>query len=100
MHEHTTPDDFTPTPATAQVMHPDGCITHHNPKGARWTLREVQALVGGYVENVRIPGDRERTALVDEEGMLKELPLNYGASLMLGQAIVGPAVILPSKFFT
>lgn len=43
--------------------------------GREFTLEEVQALVGGYVEMVALPRKGE-SLLCDEEGMLKNKRLN------------------------
>ena len=55
------------------------------------TLAEAQTAVGGYVEVVRIDG---RELLVNEEGLLRNLPVNREASALAGQHIVGDVVIL------
>jgi hypothetical protein len=78
------------------VMHPDGRITPIAPaNGKTYTLEELQALVGGYIEIV--PMDKGRYAVVNEEGMFLGLDLNPGASLLLGTAIVGPCVVVPRR---
>lgn len=57
------------------------------------TLREA---IGGYIEFVRIPGGSIEAAgmYVDEEGLLKGLTLNHTASVLAGQLITGPVVVL------
>jgi len=60
-------------------------------------LREVQKMVGGYVEVVYLRDGR--IMLVDEEGLLKGSPLNREASRMAGRPIVGPAVVMPNDMF-
>ena len=60
-------------------------------------LREVQKLVGGYVEVVYLRDGR--IMLVDEEGLLKGSPLNRAASRMAGRPIVGNAVVMPNDMF-
>jgi hypothetical protein len=89
---------------SAEVMHPDGRTERVYPTGNRWSLKELQELVGGYIELVSIapapggpPHGHDRCAVVNEEGHRLELPLNYGASLLLGQVIVGPVVIIRSE---
>ena len=61
-------------------------------KDKRPSLQEAQAIVGGYVEIVIDNGDMQ--LLVNEEGLLKDLPLNQEASLMAGRPLVGPALVL------
>jgi hypothetical protein len=56
------------------------------------TLKEAQGVVGGYVERVFLQnGDQ---MLVDEEGLLKQLPVNAQATVLSGQLIVGNALVL------
>lgn len=58
------------------------------------TLRQMQEWVGGLVELVFVSPEFGKQMYVNEEGMMKELPINYEASLMSGgQHIVGNAVI-------
>lgn len=66
-----------------------------SPKdGRRFSLEELQLYVGGYVELIRI--GRDNYLVVDEEGTLKGLPLNPGATKIVRQLgythIVGDAV--------
>jgi hypothetical protein len=58
-------------------------------------LREAQEIIGGYVEVVRLPKGLGKL-LVDEEGLLKGLPLNIGASLIAGRTIMGNAIYFAS----
>tara|TARA_R110000765_G_C18443949_1_gene547451 strand:+ start:239 stop:460 length:222 start_codon:yes stop_codon:yes gene_type:complete len=61
-------------------------------KDKRPSLQEAQAIVGGNVELVIDDGSMQM--LVNEEGLLKNLPLNKEASLMAGRPLVGPALVL------
>ena len=61
-------------------------------KDKKPSLEEAQAIVGGYVQIVIDDGNIQ--LLVNEEGLLKNLELNKQASLMAGQTLVGPAIIL------
>jgi len=57
----------------------DGTTTEVHPKDGRaFTLEELQAFVGGYIELVRIDG--ERNLWLNEEGKLDGLPLNVKAT--------------------
>jgi hypothetical protein len=59
------------------------------------TLKEAQVLVGGYVEVVNLQnGDQ---MLVNEEGFLKDYPVNTEASALAGRMIVGPVMVLSGK---
>ena len=60
--------------------------------GREFTLKEVQAVVGGYIEAVSIPRST-RTMWVNEEGLLKGLPLNEEASQLAKQRIVGDVLV-------
>lgn len=51
----------------------------------------AQAIVGGYVEVVRL--GRE-VLLVNEDGLSLGLPVNEGASARAGMPIAGPAILL------
>lgn len=62
-------------------------------KGVRFSLEEVQKMVGGFVERVRL---LERAVmLVNEEGIPLRLPFNRLASEMVGTDIFGDVVVLP-----
>ena len=78
---------------TNVIMHTDGTITPITPKrGKTYSLEELQSYVGGYIE--LLPLEKSRYAVVNEEGMLHDLAINPGASLLLGQKIVGPCVVI------
>lgn len=59
------------------------------------TLAEAQAAVGGFVQLVELYDGSQ--LLVNEEGLLHNLPLNFEASEMAGQVIVGEALLLTGK---
>ena len=83
----------------AKLYEPSGRDSDYTPRnGKKFTLSELQALVGGYIEMVRIPGDAgKRVLFVDEEGKLKGLKPNVRASHLAGQLIVGNAVLCSPK---
>lgn len=67
--------------------------------GEKFTLEEVQKLVGGYVERIAMPDGQ--AMYVNEEGKLNDLPYNIKATTMLKMHglipydyIVGDAVVL------
>ena len=68
--------------------------------GEEITLHRLQELVGGYIETVspRFPVSDELVMLCDEEGKLKEMPVNELASacayLLAGDCLVGDVIIL------
>jgi hypothetical protein len=63
------------------------------------TLKEAWAIVGGWLQAVGLDHDAPGFLLVDEEGRLKGLPHNPGASTLAGQSIVGPAILTNKKEF-
>lgn len=74
----------------------DGTVETFLPsKGKKFSLEEVQKLVGGYVERLRVPEPGGAVLLVDEEGIPKGLPLNRNASEVAGREIYGDALLLP-----
>lgn len=62
------------------------------------TLEQLQKLVGGYIERIPVfwegaPAD----LIVNEEGLLRQLPENKHASIIAHQRIVGDAVLLSKE---
>jgi hypothetical protein len=80
---------------------PDERIERVRPAGSHWTLEELQALVGGYIEI--IPTIDNRYMVINEMGKVQHpmLPLNKQATraYLYGRhdPIVGPAVIVDTK---
>ena len=68
-------------------------ITFENKKD-RPSLKKAQELVGGLVEIVRSPDNPTWQVLVNEEGLLRDLPFNEEASKICNTGIVGDVVIL------
>ena len=56
-------------------------------------LRELQRIVGGYIETVPIPG-AGLLMVVNEEGLTRDMTINVKASALADQFIFGPAAIL------
>ena len=76
------------------MTHPKNLCKLHVREDARPTLAEAQELVaeGGLVQLLELPnGDQ---LLVDEEGLLKNLPVNFEASELYGHVLVGDALVL------
>lgn len=65
-------------------------VTGEGPNG-EFTLKQLQDAVGGYIEAV--PGSGGR-AYCNEEGLLRGLPLNEGASFAFGKRLVGDVIVL------
>lgn len=66
-------------------------------KGTTFTLDELQGYVEGFIEMVRLTGGR--TLWVNEEGKLRNLPVNVKATQIFcftpgrSDRIVGPALV-------
>lgn len=54
--------------------------------------KALQAIIGGYIETVRLADDA--AMLVDEDGYVKCLPPNPAASSFAGRLIVGTALVV------
>lgn len=82
-------------------MKADGTTTQVNPEnGSTFTLKELQAIVGGYIEFIYF----EHTIMVvNEEGRLNNLPINDKATDIYFKrfgdrsAIVGDVFMCPSE---
>mgnify|MGYP002622197616 CR=1 FL=1 len=80
----------------AQWIKTDGTTIEVEPKnGTDFSLDELQGFVGGYIE-VLLCGDRY--LVCDEEGKLKNKPLNMAATMIADEyykndCIVGDALI-------
>tara|TARA_R100000388_G_C7199318_1_gene137658 strand:+ start:137 stop:370 length:234 start_codon:yes stop_codon:yes gene_type:complete len=72
-------------------------ITVFDKKEDRPSLEKAQELVGGLVEVVRSPDNPTWQILVNEEGLLRDLPFNPEASKICNTGIVGDAVILKGE---
>lgn len=85
----------------------DGIVIEADGSAYRKTFTEpildsLQKTVGGYLESVSFqcePGGNDFIMLVDEEGLIKQLPINLLATMLSsfcgeGNIIVGPAILL------
>lgn len=72
-----------------------------DPPAGGYELEQLQEMVGGYIEIVPIPASfvmgSEMCIVANEEGMIKKLPLNDVASIILGSYILGDVLICKSK---
>jgi hypothetical protein len=63
------------------VYYPEGRAEEIRPaNGSHWELTELQTMVGGYIEVVRTRAGRY--LVIDEDGKLKDKPLNRRATLL------------------
>lgn len=81
-----------------------GIIKEVQPKnGEKISLEEAQALVDGYVELIHLDGDN--ILLCDEEGLLKNKPINTLATIQArglgwkGSYLVGSVLFFKDKEF-
>jgi len=80
---------------------PGGIKNEVKPKNGKYfKLKELQTIVGGYIECVYLKDDM--TMVVNEDGKLNGLPYNDLATKIMYKngffdVIVGPALVCPSK---
>ena len=64
--------------------------------GKTFSLKEMQKIVDGYIEVVGLRDGR--IMVLNEEGKLKGMKLNEGATQMFGfDWVVGPVLVCPSE---
>lgn len=61
-------------------------------------LRGWQRLLGGYLEPLTLSDGR--VLLIDEDGIAKDLPVNFPASSLAGTQVVGPAILIEGDALT
>ena len=71
----------------ARLIHPDGTEEYVFPLGKKWTLKEFQNHVGGFIEFVSYI--RSFRMIVDEEGLLKNKLVNETATEMVTEVLRG-----------
>jgi hypothetical protein len=78
----------------ALILKVDGTRKEMTPdnKDGSLSLEQLQAAVGGYIEVVAVPNSFN-TLLVDEDGLMKKLPMNVEASKLAQRPIVGNTVL-------
>ena len=83
---------------TAKIVYPDKDSEDYTPKnGSTFELEEMQKIVGGYIEIIRL--NDGRLIIVNEEGLLQGLSVNIEATSILrrdhsiAQYIVGTAIV-------
>lgn len=62
--------------------------------GTDYSLEELQGFVGGYIEIVYLNNDR--IMVVNEEGIIENLPFNEKASNIVRQLIAGDVLVCKS----
>ena len=77
------------------IIKTDGERVVTEPKnGKDFQLEELQKIVGGYIEIVRL--SNSRIMVVNEEGLIYDLPYNAEASLEAMDVIVGDVLVCDS----
>lgn len=84
------------------IIKTDGSVSEFKPAGKRITLEEMQKIVGGYIEMLHLDGRSKKVLVVNEEGKLKNLPINHKATLMaksdwIQDIIVGDVIFADSE---
>lgn len=65
--------------------------------GKRYTLEELQKMVGGFFQIVSL--EEKHIVLADEDGLSKRLPRNEFASYLYGKHLVGNVAVVNRKLF-
>ncbi len=81
----------------AMLLKTDNTIELIRPKDKHFTLEELQELVGGGLIEYyphRINGN---IVIVNEEGLLKQMPYNRLAKIILKVDLVGPVIVIPKN---
>lgn len=77
--------------------------THIKTNGDTWenypidTLKDLQVAVGGYIEIVYLPHDNDMILVVNEEGLIHNLPFNAKASDIAQRPILGDALYMTRR---
>ena len=82
---------------TLTVIRPEGTISTVVVSGVE-AFHRLQGLVGGMVTFINLP--KRKVLVVNEEGLLLGLQPNEEASAMVGQLIVGTAVLCDKSALT
>lgn len=83
--------------AFCTLVRVDGTREEKKPaNGTDFTLRELQQMVGGYIEIVA--SDLETLVIGDEEGRLKGKQYNPSISQQYGVFLVGDCVIIKREY--
>jgi Domain of unknown function (DUF3846) len=80
----------------AKILYANGNVEEVEPaNGKTFTLAELKAIVGGYIEIVRPNNFDTLYLIVNEEGKLMGLPININATTIydMKDQIVGDALV-------
>lgn len=98
MREDTYEDEEGEDAVYPWLINADGRQSWPQPANGRdFTLEELQGFVGGSIEILRVPKQvdprHKLLMVVNDAGRLRRLEFNHNASLVMGRAIVGDALI-------
>jgi hypothetical protein len=80
------------------LMKTDGSLELVKPEKRAFTLKELQKMVDGYIE-IYPTRNPKYIFLVNEEGILNDLPINRAAQTICNIQVVGNLFICPKKLF-
>ncbi|MFA5398339.1 MAG: DUF3846 domain-containing protein [Methanogenium sp.] len=60
-------------------------------------LETLQIIVEGYIEELIVPNEKGTVMIVNEDGIMLNLPLNTVATAIMGQPIVGNVILCSRK---
>lgn len=90
-----------------EIIYSDGRREDHGKQADLIKLGTLQKIVGGYIEMIRLGQNSEYFIVINEDGIGKDLPINFMATRVCHEAkaifaedcIVGNAVILHNSEF-
>ena len=88
---------------TGWVISPENLSLNSNVEefppadGKRYTIEELQEMVGGFFQIVSL--EEKHIVLANEDGLSKRLPRNEFASYLYGKHLVGNVAVVNRKLF-
>lgn len=81
-----------------KIIRADGTTEHLGDGERPLTLEELQEAVGGYIELVPLDHQGFTQMVVNEEGLIRGLPVNAIATRLIGQdTIFGDVVLIKNR---
>lgn len=85
-------------PPYALLFEENGDVSILTPKGKTFTLKELQTAIGGCIE--LYPNRfKDRLVVCDEEGLIKNRPINPIFTHISGISLVGNVLLCPEEMF-
>jgi hypothetical protein len=75
----------------ANIVRVDGTVKRLPTTVAKMDIDDIQKIVGGYVERLKVKGVGDLWC--NEDGLRLKLPLNHGASYIMKTLVVGNVII-------